>query len=1732
MVRLDDDGFGWVSSITPPAPSGGLFGGIGAAIGGAVGNFGTPSGGGQSVWDWTGGGMDVPYGDLTTDWTMQPGFEGGDVYSPPSPAYWEQSPTDNPWQRQREDPFSLSFDYSSPLATGGDWVQGGEWQGPISPQQRFEMSNPSAPVFDMGEFSNIDPNTKQAWPSAAERYQAGLADYQDAQSNPWYERAWEGVTGYLTDDPKNTDRGGFLDTAFGAGEANRQRIFPGSDEWNPVARELTQALVDPWSYTGFAAAPALGNMGRGGAIAAEMLAPSFTGGGAAASIAGEIAVNAAANYGGRLAAEEAAERTDNPWLIGAAGLLGGVVGGVGAYGGVKSLDTGIRAIDVPTVRAALDEEFGAVNPRPDRMGPLVKGDVVQDVSGKTWTVAKDSEGTARSFVKLTDGAGETKTIRRTMLIPESQATPVPNTAQILADTEIDEGTFDTARQKILAAVKQENDLRRSGLVDWEIHQGRVGQVGGIKSNIDDGLAANLSADDIAMRARAAARVGPLRQTFAQPINLTPNEIEAVKAFTIGRIHAETTSPYDLFHIAGDDSALAKLVAGAGLQPKEIEWVRATLGDEIADLAARRSPDNLTKAGEAALAAKNRAAEEALRAKAAKQAQADLARANKLAVAAGEKADKAAAKAHWQAVKSLNAVAQKDIDDLLNPLRTTAEQRAIGLARLQQLHEQAQRLAGDKASVALGFKRMSPGERQAAELAKQVAKEQKGSLTNTTQVKLLKQADGVLAKFEGDTALKSQVKQSMNYWLQGNRAILANIRESRDNIVAQVARTVDSVRTGDVADSYLVSLLQRKANLEGTLKLQGLNEEQAKQIGDALQNYELKGRYPQGVPQHIQDMLADARKPAGKVAESLATLSQEMKNTMFGVDIGVGGQQGLKAGALAWPQLVAGSVNRFLALAHLPHLNTVAEDIMLPRKIASSMDGVAHGARTGLTDLTHEGTLLRHAGAPGRLLDRPVSYAIAKLTDFQFDTVLGNVRQLIYEGNLVLAHVTRNDISNPVVRRQAADAANLVTSVGKLATKRSRATQEKAFLLSPTMTRALLQQIGLVGRTLNPLSGATPYERMLGATAVVGAVTSVLAVGKLVNDYIGIGEFEFDPSQPGFGNITLPNGYVINLFPQEQVIKSFLQAGRYLAEGEQGDAKRVSINLGLGRVSPLLGVGAKAAGFGYDSEQGKWAHGDWGNTMSNQQRILNLSPLPTTVLSWMNGAEPFELALEFAGQNTFKENEIATLNRIAPNGNWFALSADERASIIADNPEAKLLQESYDKRRFELADKQIPADAENTIAWHEYNTYMREKEGEFDIAAQRYWDAMGAATDDKGRRQAGADLRANVAAIEGKYGAMIDALDHRNRTVTGESMFSGKKVPTAVDDAVSAYYDTFKEFSKGGTLDYDKQQMAVRALEEEWKKDPALFEAVQERINVTKDYDNRLIDNLKAEQKIIRDSGYWEAENKTAFRANHPEIAELVKKYGYSPVSVGIEDITIDFKGRQERLDAKFESGGITAKEWREQMREFSESKRDQIEGLLSQFPDMKPDDLKPGTPVDRYFAEIDARKDPDSKKLTSAEWDEVERWYSQQTPEDKATIDNALGVNSTPLQKKYHQDMEKIEATGYWKVDEHYWKSFAEYYKVPADWTQERFEKYALDSYSKSAAEFLDRTKPNWRVTNPSLALNMAQNAVDQVMSPLQQAVTEGRAYLRQYYPEEAELIRFWGYGGTGQAELRYVATH
>jgi hypothetical protein len=314
------------------------------------------------------------------------------------------------------------------------------------------------------------------------------------------------------------------------------------------------------------------------------------------------------------------------------------------------------------------------------------------------------------------------------------------------------------------------------------------------------------------------------------------------------------------------------------------------------------------------------------------------------------------------------------------------------------------------------------------------------------------------------------------------------------------------------------------------------------------------------------------------------------------DVGLFGQQLLKAVTTAGPNILAGMVNDLLANLHLPHAPTAYLDVHLPKVLQYQLDGVAQNVATGIVDLGEgEGTLL--GALPGKWgkIDIPVAALARASTDLQFKKIMTPIRNWNYEGNLVLSHLLGLDIQNPAVRRAAADAANAATSYARPPVDVARAMAEKGGMLAPSMRRAQAAQIVQVAKVFLP--GSSKAERLLGATAILSAAGSTLAIGKLLNDHIGLGTFEFDASKPGFGQITIPNpaggpAQVIGMFPQEQVTLAIAQSVRELAEGDPKMAYTAWLKLFLGSSSPFLQMAEKAMGWGYEPGRG-WALGDYG-----------------------------------------------------------------------------------------------------------------------------------------------------------------------------------------------------------------------------------------------------------------------------------------------------------------------------------------------------------------------------------------------------------------------------------------------------------------------------------------------------------------------------------------------------------
>jgi phosphohistidine phosphatase SixA len=452
---------------------------------------------------------------------------------------------------------------------------------------------------------------------------------------------------------------------------------------------------------------------------------------------------------------------------------------------------------------------------------------------------------------------------------------------------------------------------------------------------------------------------------------------------------------------------------------------------------------------------------------------------------------------------------------------------------------------------------------------------------------------------------------VNALIRRRDALQASIRTvvpEIDTAVLRVARTrVTAARKAD--QRFLLNKLEAREAAAGVARL---SEDSARSIANDMMAAEVAFRFGPGAPpKYVQDALDQiGRFDRRNSFSGVENVVQMTKNTMFGPDFGVFGIQLWKAAATANVPIMAGMVNRTLAALSLPHARTAMLDTRLSRTVQQALDGLGTGIIQSPVQAeigTLASPILRRSGSVGRAVDTAINRTFGELARIQFQVVLGYARGLIYEGNLTMAHLARQNVDDPRVRRAAAEFANAATSYSREALRPGRRTLEKIAFTSPSMTRAMVDQVKFVARGLGPK--ASPTERILAATTIASALFGTLVMGKFINDEIGITNFVFDPSKPGFGLITLKNGTTLNVMPQQTLVKAFARSLRAIAEEDPSAAGRAWAQLVIGRTSIVGSAILGTLGFGFEEGAG-FRFGD----ISRRGRLLNLAPLPPTLMT--------------------------------------------------------------------------------------------------------------------------------------------------------------------------------------------------------------------------------------------------------------------------------------------------------------------------------------------------------------------------------------------------------------------------------------------------------------------------------------------------------------------------------------
>lgn len=870
-----------------------------------------------------------------------------------------------------------------------------------------------------------------------------------------------------------------------------------------------------------------------------------------------------------------------------------------------------------------------------------------------------------------------------------------------------------------------------------------------------------------------------------------------------------------------------------------------------------------------------------------------------ALAAQEAAVRRAAEDEW--IKGLDFAQPDEYAIRMGKLEDMANRK------LSAAQERAKKAAGDKAAAEWARSLDYPGADEYAErLARNEATDMRRLGRQQDRAKAVQadraatrdftesgqraiaDAEKAIDKMDIPDSAKDALKETVAVQVRANGAILDALGDTGPSIL----RRAYAAATGEVTDSWSSALLSRTAFLQNALEQQGLSAKAARQIANYVRDAEVARRYGANVPKHVADSLEQAKRSMtgpDNAIQGAAAISQEFKNTAFGIgDVAAFGQNGFKSGLTSAPQILAGLVNRLANLAHIGiDTDTIGQSV-IGKRAAYALDGISHSGSTGIVDQAN-GTLLRHI--PGlSVVDRKLlSPTINFLTDLQFKHVLGWIRDVNYEGNLVLAKMAGADIQNPAVRAQAAKWANVASGAGTLAQRSNRANLEKATLLSASMTRAQGQQIGLVARGL---TAGSRVDRVLAASTILSTVGTTLAIGKILNDYVGMDDFEFDPSKKGFGNITLGDGTVVNLFSQTQIPRTLAQSIRVLVddgwnEGDLAEQAKIWGNLGMGRSSPALRIAEAAVGVGFEPGRG-YRYGDYMEGQPLWKRLLSQAPIPPIVTqTQQEGLAPIRTAANVAGINAYPESKWGEFYRNVPDNFW-DLPKEERDAYLAANPKAKAVLDEINAEELKKAQQNRDPEADRTLGFERLRQIDAERLSNEEQAVKLFQQDRDPET-----------FRKRLDEIQSRAAIQRGEADQNFKLFkdTGE-------LPTdPVEAAIVRYYDIYDRNRLAGVdLDFDAVEAEMAALEKEvgpevWAKVKAEASDTVHHPEAQKIYD------AKAK---VRDSGYWEigdrvfaawveqagvpAEGKTAdqfFDETGAEVFRRLKERGMDDYQAGV-----------------------------------------------------------------------------------------------------------------------------------------------------------------------------------------------------------------------------------------------------
>jgi len=393
------------------------------------------------------------------------------------------------------------------------------------------------------------------------------------------------------------------------------------------------------------------------------------------------------------------------------------------------------------------------------------------------------------------------------------------------------------------------------------------------------------------------------------------------------------------------------------------------------------------------------------------------------------------------------------------------------------------------------------------------------------------------------------------------------------------------------------------------------------------------------PREIVNFIDQLHEPGGSVVRATGTVTNPIRNTVFGVgDFGVMGSHVLELLSTRGPIVLGGAINRSLQRIGLGMDLYRYADEDLPRAMQRAVDGLPQGSAGRISDQGAQ-TLFGLTPVVGKELDA----AIDALNTAQFSAVLTPLRNMAYEGNLMVSKLLGQDITKASVRRRAAENASAFSGASLGALRRARREGESAFLGAPSITRALGAQLVQVARLNTPEAWTT--------LASIGA--TVYGLGSALNIMFGSGEpVPWDPRRVDWATVHLGGqwkdvegqrryvgGRKIRLIPQASVVRAIGKSMNAIEKGDPNAFIRAWEQVGYTRLTPGVQSPLSAIGIGFDNE------GRFQSDLPFGQRVQNVLPMPILGQEAVGGEidSPFAATLTFLGASQFPgddEDEIA------------------------------------------------------------------------------------------------------------------------------------------------------------------------------------------------------------------------------------------------------------------------------------------------------------------------------------------------------------------------------------------------------------------------------------------------------------------------------------------------------------